>query len=53
LPDVRAVATRLRARLLEAETPTARVFAAALRARERPRRLTIESARLVSGPARP
>jgi hypothetical protein len=52
LPEVRGVATRLRRRILEGESPPARVFAARLRPREYTRTLNIESTRLVRQPPR-
>jgi hypothetical protein len=52
LPEVRAVTTRLRARVLQADTPSTRVFASDLRPQEPARRLTIQTARLVRGPGR-
>lgn len=47
LPEVRGVATRLRERVLEGETSSARVYAGGLRLHERARGLSSQSARLV------
>jgi hypothetical protein len=52
LPEVRGVATRLRRRILEGESPRARVFAAGLRPREYTRPLAVQSTKLVRQPPR-
>jgi hypothetical protein len=52
LPEVRALATRLRLRVLEGDTPRTRVFAVGLKPQDGPRRLTIQSAKLVTLPSR-
>jgi hypothetical protein len=52
LPEVRGVATRLRRRILEGESPPARVFAARLRPREYMPTLAVQSAKLVRLPQR-
>ena len=53
LPEVRGAAARLRARVLQADTPSVRVFAARSRPHEHARRLTIERARLARVVGRP
>ena len=50
VPEVRAVATRLRRRILEGESPPARIFAAGLKPREYTRSLAVKSATLVHHP---
>jgi hypothetical protein len=52
LPEVRGVATRLRRRILEGNSPPARVFAARLAPREHTPPLTVRSTRLVRWPSR-